>query len=442
MQSARPAGRVFFPLDEELELLPGDFTPTLVEHMARLGARITFGPAAEEISQLKKVHVSEPTVRRDTEKAGDAYVEVQTAQLEALERDLPPSPQGPPLQQMSVDGALVPLLHGEWSEVKTVVIGTIGEPALVKGEWEVHATDLSYFSRLADHETFAWLATVETHRRGTETAGKVCAVNDGADWEQKFVDLHRPDAVRILDWGHSSEYVAKAGQAAFGAGTAAASEWIGRQLDEFRHGDPEKVLAELRRLRDDPTAVEGGLSSEALKAVTECLEYLEKRREQIRYAEFAAAGYPIGSGAVESANKLVVEARLKGAGMHWAREHVNGVVALRGALCSGRWDESWAQISARLRQKAIERSAQRREKRKEANSPSTGMQIPVLLIAASSLSKPQAKAVAPAAKSAAVRNVDKPETGARRPAADHPWRHSPIGQARYTRASSVSSAES
>jgi hypothetical protein len=46
------------------------------------------------------------------------------------------------------------------------------------------------------------------------------------------------------------------------------------------------------------------------------LEYLEKRREQIRYAEFEAQGYPIGRGVVESANKLMVEARLKGAGMH------------------------------------------------------------------------------------------------------------------------------
>ena len=45
-----------------------------------------------------------------------------------------------------------------------------------RGELEVHTTALSYFSRLADHETFGRLATVETHRRGTETAGVVCAV--------------------------------------------------------------------------------------------------------------------------------------------------------------------------------------------------------------------------------------------------------------------------
>ncbi len=49
---------------------------------------------------------------------------------------------------------------------------------------------------------------------------------------------------------------------------------------------------------------------------------LTARWDAIQYARFQALGYPIGSGAVESANKLVVEARLKGSGLHWAREHI------------------------------------------------------------------------------------------------------------------------
>jgi hypothetical protein len=52
--------------------------------------------------------------------------------------------------------------------------------------------------------------------------------------------------------------------------------------------------------------------------IEEQISYLEKRYEQMRYAQFVASSYPIGSGMVESGNKLVVEARLKGAGMHWA----------------------------------------------------------------------------------------------------------------------------
>jgi hypothetical protein len=433
-------GRAFFPLDQELELLPGSFTPTLIEHMVRLGARMTFGPVVKEIFRFTRADVSKATVRRDTEEAGQAYVEVQTAQVEAIEKELPASPQGPPLQQISVDGANVPLLHGEWAEVRTLAVGVVGQSVLVKGEWEVHTTELSYFSRLAKHEPFARLATVETHRRGTETAGKVCAVNDGADWEQGFVDYHRPDAVRILDWGHSSEYVAKAGQAVFGAGTSATSEWVGEQLQGLSHGDPRKVLAELRRLQAELAGqVESGGSSEALKVVTGSLGYLEKRQEQIRYAEFRAAGYPIGSGAVESANKLVVEVRMKGAGMHWAREHVDPMLALRNTLCSDRWDEAWQQISQQLRRQAMERPAERRLARKAAQRAVVEPQRPVSENL-QPISKASEKPRVPEAISPGV--VASPASGPRRPTANHPWRRMPVGRAKYTPDTSTASAES
>jgi len=70
---------------------------------------------------------------------------------------------------------------------------------------------------------------------------------------------------------------------------------------------------------------------------------------------------------VESGNKLVVEARLKGAGMHcrlapscsrherWAEAHVNPMLALRNILCSGRWKEEWPKIEARLRKQTRQR---------------------------------------------------------------------------------------
>lgn len=72
----------------------------------------------------------------------------------------------------------------------------------------------------------------------------------------------------------------------------------------------------------------------------------------MQYPLFQAQGWPIGSGMVESGNKLVVHARLKGPGMHWAEEHVNPMLALRNILCSDRWREDWPRIEARLRQQA------------------------------------------------------------------------------------------
>ena len=60
------------------------------------------------------------------------------------------------------------------------------------------------------------------------------------------------------------------------------------------------------------------------------------------YPGARAAGYPTGSGMVESAYKRVIGARAKGAGMRWSKEGVQGVLSLRAARLSGRWKEVWA----------------------------------------------------------------------------------------------------
>lgn len=441
MRPVPPVGRVFFPLDEELHLFAGPFTPSLVESIVRLGTWMPFVPVTEGIAYFCKVSLSEPTARRKTEEAGAAYVEVQTAEVAAIARDEGPTPDGPPLQQLSVDGAMVPLLHKQWGEVKTLVLGEIGPPVQEKGEWHVHATQLSYFSRMTDHATFSRLATVETHRRGTARAGTVCAVNDGAEWEQQVVDDHRPDAVRILDWGHSAEHVSAVGRAVFGQDPSAEQTWRTEQLRALKEDDPPPLLAELRRLRETLSTEEpdgakpAGGNAEAVRVVEAHLAYFSKRQEHLRYAAFAQAGYPIGSGAVESGNKLVVEARLKGAGMHWAPEHVDPMVALRTVACSDRWDEAWPQITTRLRERTKERAAARRLARQEATATrrldhdlNPTSREPALII-----SPPL-----PVPRAAECPATDKPRpeptapaVGSPKPGKDHPWRHQPIGKARY-----------
>ena len=421
MGTALGAERGFFPLDEELGLLPGPLTPTLVEDLTLLGARIPFRQAARLVGHFRNVEVSEATVRRATEKSGQTQVELQTKEAAALEGELRQAVEGPALQQLSVDGAMVPLLHGEWGEVKTLAIGVIEESA---ASGEVHAREMSYFSRMTDHQSFGRLATVETHRRGVERAGRVCAVVDGAKWQQKFIDLHRPDAVRILDWCHGAEYLSKAGQAALGAGTAEAGEWLGRQLHELKHGEPEGLLENLRELcreLGDSGEGDGG----ALKIVQTSLGYLEKRRDQIRYVEFQAQGYPIGSGAVESANKLVVEARLKGPGMHWARAHVDPMLALRTVVCSDRWEDIWPQISQRLREKARERRLGRWVRSRGPAGLETRTDS-----RAQTRQRPPSAVKRPRKHTRAIHSqAPNPRTSPHRvPRANHPWRRMVIGR--------------
>ena len=292
--------------------------------------------------------MSEATARRHADVAGTAAVALETAELAHLEQGLPPTvtPDRPvAAPQVSADGAMIPLVGGTWVEVKTLVVGTITATREADGTTGVRATDLSYFSRLADAATFTRQATVELTRRGTEQAAVVVGVMDGAPWLQGFLDQHRPDAVRVLDFPHAVEHLATAAQATFGVGTPEATTWLDDQAHRLKHDGPDAVLAALRTLpvatARDPT------SARVAQAAT--LGYLETRRALLDYPRFRTAGDPLGSGAVESANKTVVEARLKGSGMHWAPRHVNPMLALRTIACNDRWAETWPTVCAHLR---------------------------------------------------------------------------------------------
>src|SRR5262249_42670253 len=278
-----------------------------------------------------------------------AALAVEEAAVGRLCDELPPVPAGPERAVLSVDGAMVPLVGGAWAEVKTLVVG---EVALESTEVtaaeapDVHMVAISSCSRLADIEQFNQAVLGELHRRGVETAGRVAAVSDGAEWIQGFVDWHCPQAIRILDFAHAAEHVALIGQAV----APDDPTWLAPRLHRLKHTGPEPVLAELHQQVDQMAA----LAPPPL-GVSEALTYLDKRVTLMEYPVFAAAGWPIGSGSVASAHKLSVEARLKGAGMHWAGLNVNPLLVLRNAACNDRWEETWTHCAAWLRRHPLPR---------------------------------------------------------------------------------------
>ena len=403
MESVRCVGRGFFPLDEELGLVPGGLTPSGEENLVRLSSWMPFERAVEMLADMQGIRVSPSVSRRSSESAGAAYAELQKEEVERLEKETPAAPPGAEKLQMSADGAMVPLLHGQWAEVRTLVIGEVQPAVQERGEWVVHTWNLSYFSRKISSEEFERLALVEVQRRGVENARQVAAVMDGSDWLQGFTDYHRPDAVRILDFPHAGEHLNQVGEFLYGEATPEARQWLQERLHQLKHEGPKQLFTELRRLQTQhPKATE----------ISSNLVYLQKREQQIQYPRFQADGWPIGSGIVESGNKLVVEARLKGSGMHWADQHVNPMLALRNIICSGRWKEDWPKIETRLRQQAYRRRSALHQSRRDpvpltkTRIPSKDLHIPLL--------SPQ-------------------ETPKRKDPKDNPWRKFKFGRSLYQR---------
>lgn len=403
MEPVQPVGQVFFPLDEELALLPGSLTPKQQEHLAHLGSWMPFERAAQMLETLLGVQVSEPTVRRGTERAGAMYEARQTAQSQQL---VHPSPAVIicEKQVLSTDGAYVPLVGGQWAEVRTVVVGEVKKESR-KASDEVHTRHLSYFSRMTDAVTFGDLAEVEMRRRGVSQANVVCAVTDGAEWIQGFIDLHRSDAVRILDFPHAAEHLGLMVEAFLQAEVRLPAKALERSLHVLKHRGPGLLLRWCERLPDAIMTIE---------AVQKQLQYFRKRVSLMHYADYQRQGWPIGSGMVESANKVVVQARLKGAGMHWKPTHVNPMLALRTAVCSERWDEAW--------QDAIqEQHAQCDTTRRQMATTRFQSQLSSLMLLLLRFHPPTPKP-APSAPRLAQPAATLP--GSSRPSAHHPWKRS------------------
>jgi hypothetical protein len=311
--------------------------------MTRLSSRMSYREAQEELELMWKVSASKGGMRNVTLRHGrvaDILIGEKVNHLEATA----PTPTAEPEQLvMCTDGAMVQLTSGEWREVKTVTFGEFHSHWDAKQRQVVTQTEqISYFSRAESAEAFNRSALVEWHRRGGENAHTVVAVQDGALWIQSFIDYHCPQAVRVIDFAHALEYVATVGRVIYGAETTAFQQWFARMSKQLGRHPPQRTLNELQLLqRQHPDHPQAGEIEAAIR-------YLAKRLPMIDYPHFRRRQIPIGSGIVESGHKVVMQQRMKQAGMRWAEENLNPMLALRVALCNQTWNLTWREIEARV----------------------------------------------------------------------------------------------
>ena len=109
----------------------------------------------------------------------------------------------------------------------------------------------------------------------------------------------------------------------------------------LRNGQWRRVVEELTELAEDDPDNE--------KVQTE-IAYLRKHGEagRLKYPHFRSLGLPIGSGAIESSIRRVINLRLKGNGIFWREENAEAMFVLRGLLLSDRWDETLTRVRATM----------------------------------------------------------------------------------------------
>jgi len=174
-------------------------------------------------------------------------------------------------------------------------------------------------------------------------------VMDGALglWNLLISILTGVNWVGILDIIHVVEYLWKVGNALHGEKTPQARKWVYDHLLSILQGRIGSVIGGLKQ-----TLSKRKLKAGQRKVLKETITYFENHREWMRYDEYLRAGYPIGSGVVESTCGHTVKKRMEGTGRWWSIEGAESTLLLRSIYTSNDWNAHW-QAHMRMERKAL-----------------------------------------------------------------------------------------
>jgi hypothetical protein len=222
----------------------------------------------------------------------------------------------------------------EWREPKVVILFPTDEKGrMVKGSRPV------IDGTLQGPDVLIELVAFHLHRLGAARAQVVTFAADGApwiwarlDWVIARVKLEPARVVEVLDWCHGVHHLGLA-LAALGLAEDHRAEEYRRLRILLRAGQSQAVIADLE-------ALAAGLDEDS--AVWREIGYLTRHSEagRLRYHCFRYRGVPLGSGAIESTIRRVINLRLKGPSLFWEEANAEAVLQLRAAVLSGRWEES------------------------------------------------------------------------------------------------------
>lgn len=313
------------PTDQTLGIAAQQrISTSLQTWMVTLGTLLPFAAAADLLITLTGLTLGSETIRTTTEAAGqrlDAQLQEDAATVERTKLPVGPVDPAPDVLVAETDGVMVRYWDG-WHEMKLGVVGG-WNPDLPADQRHLRAQ--SYVAARVDIDTWAARWGAEVARRGgleevdytgngispgIATLRRVVVLGDGARWIWKAAAAQFGDRIEIVDWYHASEHVWTVARAVYGDGTAAAKDWAEASRTVLYEQGASGLLERLRELTPTTDAARATLATER--------GYFQTNRARMDYPAFRAAGYPIGSGAVESSAKHVIQQRMKRAGCRWS----------------------------------------------------------------------------------------------------------------------------
>jgi hypothetical protein len=217
----------------------------------------------------------------------------------------------------------------EWHEMKMGVYYQI-EHAVGKENGRGELAEKIVVSTLGSAMELGERLNWEAMRAGLGRAQNLEMLGDGSEWIWNLKANRWKQAVEVLDFYHGSEHVWTLGRTVEGEDQAAS--WVEPLLHQLRHGKEKKALQKIAGLN-----VSRG---ERGKVVRREQGYFAGQAHRMKYQEMADRGWPIGSGAVESACRQR-QCRFKRPGQFWTAKGLRNLCALEEARHNRHWEELW-----------------------------------------------------------------------------------------------------
>jgi len=225
-----------------------------------------------------------------------------------------------------VDGSMLLTREAGWKEVK---VGRMFASSSCidpngKSSWIRHS---QYVAHLGSSSTF--IKQMEHLIESYGTLGKrLVFICDGGTWIKNWIEDAFPEAVSILDYYHACEHLHQFANTIFN-NEDKLKKWTEQQKELLLQGKVKKVIANIKK-QDSKS-----------KAAETLINYYATNAYRMNYHEYKniGAGIIIGSGAIESAHRTLVQKRMKQSGQRWSKNGAQNMLNLRVLTMNQQWDK-------------------------------------------------------------------------------------------------------
>jgi len=343
-------GRGSYPALARLGIQDGA-TPALASEVAWHAAEAASMEVAQQALARRGVRMDRKAIRRLAYRYGQRSLRLRDARIQASGASGGRDSAGPLAGKrvvVGVDGGRCRLRSGEtrgrrraktkrrgyrapWREPKVLTIYTIDE----RGRRDRRELPL-HDGTMKDADAVFALIVGHLRLLGAAEAALLVLIGDGARWIWDRIDklitavgIPRERFVAIVDYYHAVEHLQKAADLRESWSAPKRKDWMARNKKHLRAGRVETVIQ----------AIDDLCVGRRAKAMRTERNYFARNAERMRYRVFENRGLPIGSGAVESAVRRLVNLRIKSNATYWLEQSAEAILHLRAVLKAGRWEE-------------------------------------------------------------------------------------------------------